>query len=249
MGAGLSGNISGDHDQLESGRFLGGQFDGLASNTNLPGVELLRQESVEVSNDPRIFLDNVIAKRLGAFETVAVAAILLASVSISTLLAMEENHEHPVEYVGLFLMNCVFVMNLFCVLVITKQYYQIFRLMTSGPTGFEIAKSYYLNQNIMTMRHVATGGFFYSIPMFIIAIACMIWTKLEHRYSMSVPMCVIEIAAAVYIFFVLKKHSQIFREKYILTKKHEDPLRKHSDLEHKEHYRNAHYISAGIHVG
>jgi len=212
----------------------GFEFDGPESGAPHWLGNLVRTDSLEVTNDPRISMDNVISKRLQAFEKVAVASILLASVSISTILAMEEPGEGFIEYAGLFMMNLVFVLNLFCVLIVTTQYYQIFRLMTSGPTGFEMSKSYYLNQNIMTLRHLSTSSFFYSIPIFILSIACMLWTKLRkgHTYLMAIPIVSMEVAAALFLFIAIKKHGDIFREKYAFLKKHERPLAVHTQSVH-----------------
>mmetsp|Transcript_60031 Transcript_60031/g.130198 ORF Transcript_60031/g.130198 Transcript_60031/m.130198 type:complete len:239 (+) Transcript_60031:43-759(+) len=203
------------------------EFEGNESTNILPGLGFFRSDSVEVTNDPRIFLDNVLSRRLGAFETVVVASVLVASVSCSTLIVMEEKKESWTEYVGLVGMTVVFVMNLFCVLVITQQYYQIFRLMTAGPTGFEISKSYYLNKNVATLRHMSTNAFFKSIPIFVGSIGIMVFQKLRTRWLVSIPVLVVILTVAVLLHIVNRKHASIFYEKYILTKRHEAPLMGH----------------------
>merc|ERR1719382_476991 len=65
-----------------------------------------------------------------------------------------------IQYTGFCLMCVVFVLNLTTVIVLIQQLFMTYRLLTAGPTGFEIAKSYYLNPNIVTMRHMAVKGFF-----------------------------------------------------------------------------------------
>lgn len=208
------------------------RFDGPHSRSIVPA--LFRATSVEVTNDPRIFLDNVIARRLGAFETVAVAAVLLAMVSCSTILGIQ-SADSWLQFAGLCLMCSVLVMNLTCLLVVTQQYYQVFRLMTSGPTGFEIAKHYYTNQNVLALRHVAANFFFASIPLFLFSIGIMAFDKLgEHRRT-STPLLVFFSVSAIFLFHVNRKHALIFSEKYAASKLHERPLRHtlgHSRREH-----------------
>lgn len=199
----------------------------------LPGLGLFRSESCEVTNDPRIFLDNVVSKRFGAFETIVIAAILVASVSCSSLLAVQEPKETALEYVSLWTMIIVFLMNLFSVLVITQQYYQVFRLMTAGATGFETCKSYYLNENIMKLRHLSARSFFYSLPILCVGLGIMVMDKLgEKRYYFSIPMAVGCSIFAVVLFVVIRKHSNIFKEKYRTAKEHED-----------QHYSNSQFKS------
>jgi hypothetical protein len=231
-------------------------------------LRYFRNDSVEVTNDPRIFLDNIISKRLSAFEVVAVSSVLIASVSCTTLIQAEEPRRGYVEFVGLFLMCIVFVMNLFCVLVITQQYYQIFRLMTGGPTGFEIAKSYYLNENIMAFRHLATRFFFWSIPLFIVAVGIMVARKLEisaieystklhlnvhesefnFRYKeyavqfhnpIAIAILFFTLTWALLLFCVNLKHKSIFASKYHTAKMHEKQVLKDKTIEVHDRNQNA----------
>jgi len=154
-------------------------FRGEASDNAAFGCihNLIRQDTVEVVNDPRIYADNVVFSRLGAYSTIVTAAIFIASVTCNTLITMQSKHETWEEFVGLTGMIIVFIMNLFSVLVITQQYYQIVRLSTGGASGFDIATSYYLNKNIRTLRHLASGAFFYSIPIFQFCIGVMVYVK------------------------------------------------------------------------
>jgi len=206
-------------------------FHGRHASSVLPGLTMMRCETMEVTNDPRIFLENVLTKRFMAFGTIITASILLGAVSCSTLLTMQDLKETPTEYVALILMVFAFLMNLFCVLVLTMQYYSVFRLMTAGPTGFEVAKSYYLNVNIKTMRHLGTAAFFYSIPIFVWSIACMVYNKLGGRYGkkqyMSIPLTDFLLLSGLVLWRALRKQSNVFFEKYTQTKEHEAPLRSH----------------------
>jgi len=187
----------------------------------------MRQDSVEVTNDPRIFLDSVLSRRLSAFSTIVVASVLLATVSAGTLITVNEKNETWPEFASLVCMALVFAMNLFCVMMITQQYYHVIRLITSGPSGFDIAKSYYVNHNIRTIRHVATNCFFYSIPLFLIAIGLMVFVKVGGAFKMAYPLTVLLVVSGVVFHCVLVKQRALFKEKYAKLKAFEHPLVSH----------------------
>merc|ERR1719277_435161 len=123
-----------------------------------PLSALPRSESMDVTNDPRFFSNNVIAKRLGAFQTICVVSVLMVNLSVKQMFALEKKIDITtaagvVQYTGFCLMCIVFLLNLTTVIVLIQQLFMTYRLLTVGPTGFEVAKSYYLNPNIVTMRH------------------------------------------------------------------------------------------------
>merc|ERR1711879_16999 len=72
-----------------------------------------------------------------------------------------------------------FILNIFAVLVITQQYYQIHRIQTAGALGFDMAKSYYLNENILKLRHAAVQGFFAGLPIYVLAVGVSAFGKME----------------------------------------------------------------------
>merc|ERR1719436_434110 len=94
-----------------------------------------------------------------------------------------------VQYIGFLTMSMTFLMNLATVVVLIQQLFMTFRLLTVGPTGFEAAKSYYLNPNVVTMRHMAVKCFFFSLPLFVASTSCMIWVAFSksRRQELAIP--------------------------------------------------------------
>merc|ERR1719229_1940190 len=94
-----------------------------------------------------------------------------------------------VQYTGFCLMCIVFLLDLTTVIVLIQQLFMTFRLLTVGPTGFEIAKSYYLNPNIVTMRHAAVKGFFLSLPLLVLSSSCMVWVSFaeSNKRPLAIP--------------------------------------------------------------
>jgi hypothetical protein len=212
-------HFSGEHGKSE---MLGVTF--------LEKTGLVKAQSMEVTNDPRMFAKNVLVQRLGAFHVIAVAAVLMAKKSCGLMLGMETAHfNHPIQYVAFFSMACAFVMNLFCVLVITLQLFHVFRLITTGPTGFEIAKSYYLNANVVSLRHLAAMAFFTCLPTFVFASACQIWIKLGRFDGLphSAPILIVFVIMVFVMFFTMRFMRTTFHQKQQLAVQHTEPLMLH----------------------
>mmetsp|Transcript_2209 Transcript_2209/g.4941 ORF Transcript_2209/g.4941 Transcript_2209/m.4941 type:complete len:221 (-) Transcript_2209:155-817(-) len=192
-------------------------------------------ESMEVTNDPRFMSDNVIAKRLVAFQTVSVVAVLMVNLSVKQMFLLEKNvHLNVVgvvQYTGFTIMTIVFLMDLFAVIVVVQQLFMTYRLLTAGPSGFEIAKSYYLNPNIVTMRHMAVKGFLCSLPLFVASTGCMVFVVFTKAGNpvLAIPTFALLAIASAALCFVNMKHSSIFKERYMLAKAHEQPLLSHVD--------------------
>jgi len=77
----------------------------------------------------------------------------------------------------LILMRVVFVcfMSLYAM---CQQLYHIYRLMTSGPTGVELAGEYYLHPNITVWRHTAVNRLLKSFGFFIVALGLILSVKI-----------------------------------------------------------------------
>merc|ERR1719343_1477834 len=69
------------------------------------------------------------------------------------------------------MMNIVLFMNVFTTYVCVAQVYFVYRLMTAGPTGFEMASSFYLNPNIAFWRHAGVKTLLISLPTFVVGSA------------------------------------------------------------------------------
>mmetsp|Transcript_91635 Transcript_91635/g.231193 ORF Transcript_91635/g.231193 Transcript_91635/m.231193 type:complete len:227 (-) Transcript_91635:71-751(-) len=199
-----------------------------------PLAALPRSESMDVNNDPRFFSNNVISKRLAAFQTICVVSVLMVNLSVKQMFLLEKSIDITtatgvVQYTGFCMMCVVFLLNLTTVIVLIQQLFMTYRLLTVGPTGFEVAKSYYLNPNVVSMRHGAVKGFFFSLPLFIASSGCMVWTtfKTSGTQKLAIPVVIVLFLMALLLWFINAKHSSIFKERYNLAKLHEEPLLTH----------------------
>eukprot|EP00418_Pyrodinium_bahamense_P085307 CAMPEP_0179073176 /NCGR_PEP_ID=MMETSP0796-20121207/32436_1 /TAXON_ID=73915 /ORGANISM="Pyrodinium bahamense, Strain pbaha01" /LENGTH=268 /DNA_ID=CAMNT_0020770361 /DNA_START=24 /DNA_END=830 /DNA_ORIENTATION=- len=204
------------------------------SDLSAPLSWLPRSESMEVTNDPRFLQKSVISKRLTAFQTISVVAVLMVNLSVKQMFLLQKDiHIRTfvgiVQYTGFLLMTIVLLMDLFTVIVVVQQFFMTYRLLTAGPTGFEVAKSFYLNPNIVTLRHMAVRAFLLSLPMFVASTGCMVFVVFDRAgaYMLAVPAFVILGIGTAGFIFVNVKHSSIFRERYIFAKTSEQPLLSH----------------------
>jgi len=197
-------------------------------------IELVKSESMDLNNDPRYFHGNVIVKRLSAFKTLSVVATLMLNLAVGQMFALSKDKEDVtlIQYFGFCSMTLVFLICLFTVIVILQQMFQVYRLLTVGSNGFEIAKSFYLNPNIVLLRHMSVRGFFFSLPLFMASTGCMIYVSFgPKRAHLSLPICIILICVSLMLWCVNIKHRSIFKERYLIAKSWESPLTEHmSDL-------------------
>jgi len=211
-------------------------FEGEHSDTGCLISQLPRSESMEVTNDPRFFSNSVITKRLAAFQTVSVVSVLMVNLSVKQMFILEKDMDLTkargvAQYVGFILMSTVFLMDLFTVIVVVQQLFMTFRLLTTGPTGFEVAKSFYLNPNIVTMRHSAVKGFLFSLPLFAASSCLMVFVKFDKQGNslLAIPPVAFLLVFSMLLCFVNWKHSHVFLERYMLAKQHSEPLLMHAD--------------------
>merc|ERR1712083_820549 len=73
------------------------------------------------------------------------------------------------QFISFVIMTFVLLANIIATYVGVAQVYHSFRLETAGPTGFEMATSYYLNPNIVAWRHIAIKCMLNSLPMFLVS--------------------------------------------------------------------------------
>eukprot|EP00746_Dinoflagellata_sp_MGD_P050881 gnl/MRDRNA2_/MRDRNA2_227407_c0_seq1.p1 gnl/MRDRNA2_/MRDRNA2_227407_c0~~gnl/MRDRNA2_/MRDRNA2_227407_c0_seq1.p1 ORF type:complete len:142 (-),score=17.96 gnl/MRDRNA2_/MRDRNA2_227407_c0_seq1:28-453(-) len=130
-------------------------------------------------------------------------------------------------------MTLTFLFNLFALVVLLQQIFQVYRLMTSSSIGFDFAKSYYLNPNITKMRHLAVKAFFASLPMLIFSMALKTFTHLAYKQDRLVFGIVLSVFMALFALFIMYTnhvHSTIFKDKYAVMKEHELPLLSHMKI-------------------
>merc|ERR1719191_1495206 len=152
-----------------------GQHDDL--NPIMRAVEdatgLVHSESMEMTNDPRFFQGSVLNKRLAAFSSLSVVSGLMVGTS-TAVISMKKDMDlttldGQLQFVSFGIMTAVLFANIIATYIGVAQVYHAYRLETAGPTGFEMATSYYLNPNIVSWRHIAIKGMLHSLPLFLVS--------------------------------------------------------------------------------
>lgn len=161
----------------------------------LEGANIVRSVSMEISNDPRFFQDNVIDKRLAAFACLAVVSELMAQNAIDLGFPMKKDMGFSIVGICQFLsfvsLSLVFFGSMLGTYVGVAQPYHTYRLMTAGPTGFEAATMYYLDRGIVAWRHLAVKLVLFSLPVFCISLGFRMVPKFvrepEEEHQVEVP--------------------------------------------------------------
>lgn len=204
---------------------------------------LVHSESMHLTNDPRFFQDNVLNKRLAAFSGLSVVSGLMVGTS-SDVISMKKDmylgtFEGNLQLVSFSIMSVVLFLNLIATYVGVAQIYHTYRLETAGPTGFEMATSYYLNPNIVCWRHVAVKSMLSSLPLFLVSTGIRIEVNFERVADVTVlpPLWMARLLGfgfmalyslvALVLFWVHNKHMAVFRENYDAAKEREMPYLKH----------------------
>eukprot|EP00747_Dinoflagellata_sp_TGD_P111324 gnl/TRDRNA2_/TRDRNA2_171199_c0_seq9.p1 gnl/TRDRNA2_/TRDRNA2_171199_c0~~gnl/TRDRNA2_/TRDRNA2_171199_c0_seq9.p1 ORF type:complete len:267 (-),score=41.96 gnl/TRDRNA2_/TRDRNA2_171199_c0_seq9:123-875(-) len=218
--------------------------------TFLDSLEIIRAESMDLNNDPRFFSSNVLDKRLKAFAGLSLVSGLMVGNSIGQCFSMPKDmdlSEWPgiVQLVAFLLMNCVLFMDVTAVVVLVHQLFYTYRLMTAGPTGFEIAATFYLNGNIIMFRHLAIKCLLLSLPIFLTGSGLQLVVafhtdalpakeaKMDHHLDMFMHnimggiVCGSFMIAGIVVLCIRWTHLAIFRERYELVKEQEKPLLTH----------------------
>lgn len=207
---------------------------GTMMQSALESVGMARAESMEISNDPRFFTDNVINYRLAAFASTGIVSGLLIGQAMSDMMGMDKNMNLTkpmgiIQFVNFFILCWILFFNTIATYVSVAQPYHCYRLLTSGPTGFECSASYYLNPNIATWRHFAIKMLLISLPLYIIQMGLRIVVKFDRankkdpEFGDDAPAysdlqgigfgCFLA-AFGVVLYCVHQTHFSVFRERY-----------------------------------
>lgn len=209
------------------------------------GGVFAHSESMEITNDPRFFQDNVLSLRLAAFGGMGVVAGLMVQNSLDNLFDMNKtmrfhskDHHHHLDswcqLIAMVTLSIVHYLNIIATYVGVAQPYHTIRLMTAGPTGFESAACYYLNKNIIAWRHFAVFGALFSMPLFLASSGLRMIVKFDREnYDFQEPaseepdaidrliglcMCGMFIFMACTVWYIHNKHWKVFDERYRLLK-------------------------------
>jgi len=200
---------------------------------------LIRTESVDVNNDPRIMSDSVISHRLNGFASVVVASMLLCSLAFSAILTLVPAQRGEKGFSILKLAALVgnvttVCLNLFCTVVVIQQMYLINRIATSGAMGFEMAKSLYLSKTYVMIRHVGISCFYRSIPLFVMTLAVMVWEQVCPRNDAPISaiiICTLLILVTCLMLYVHYLQRTVFHDKLKKMQAFEKPIRQHMDFD------------------
>mmetsp|Transcript_108346 Transcript_108346/g.305512 ORF Transcript_108346/g.305512 Transcript_108346/m.305512 type:complete len:234 (+) Transcript_108346:95-796(+) len=191
--------------------FAAGASDTASSLTRF----LPRVHSADLTNDPRVHGDCCLTKRLVAFRSVCVASALmcgLASASMSQTL-MSKNMG-TVQFAGLIAMTCSFVLSLLVFVILTVEIFHAYRLLTASSAGFDFAKSYYMNSDVVCMRHFAMTAFFANVPLLCFGVGCKVWAHISSMDQQDITggiLCCLLGVASCALWFVYYWHRTIFR--------------------------------------
>merc|ERR1712187_198770 len=95
--------------------------------------------------------------------------------------------EGNLQLLSFTIMTFVLFANIIATYVGVAQIYHTYRLETAGPTGFEMATSYYLNPNIVCWRHVAVKCMLNSLPLFLVSTGIRIEVNFERQAGIEPP--------------------------------------------------------------
>lgn len=203
-------------------------------------IGLIQSESMDLTNDPRFFQGNVLNKRLAAFSGLSVVSGLMVGTA-SGVISMKKDinfqtYEGVMQLVSFSLMAIVLFLNVIATYVGVAQIYHVYRLETAGPTGFEMATSYYLNPNIVAWRHLAVKCMLNGMPIFLISSGIRICVNFERSATEEVvqidPLNARILGIVFLTIFAIKGwlmwyvhcvHVAVFKDNYQLAKERELP--------------------------
>jgi len=152
----------------------------------LPECERIEREgTAEIKNDPRFFAENVITKRLEAFEAMAIITELMSAMAVKQCFELTNEfsltggmlHVAIFQLIGFFLMVSVMIMSTVATAVLSLQLFFTIRLLTVGPTGFDKAAFFYSDKKMWRWRERAIFGVKWSLVFFTLSTGFMLYVK------------------------------------------------------------------------
>lgn len=204
---------------------------------------LTSSQSMDITNDPRFFQDNVLNYRLSAFGGLGVVSGLMVQNSMGQIFAMNKVMNFILgghHFWKSFDAMCLFVAFVMLVYILFVQMYSIYvgvcqpyctyRLMTSGQRGFEAAASYYLHPRIVTYRHSCIKAMFSSLPLYLLQMGIRVLVKFDsdtrlspdlpaktpwHSQVMGIVFCLLFFLCGFFLIRVHADHTTIFSQVYM----------------------------------
>jgi len=204
--------------------------------------ELEREGTAEITNDPRFFAENVIEKRLAAFEALAVITGIMAEESLKQTFELNKEFSWTgpllvisiIQLLGFFMMVAVAFLALVSCAVLSLQLFFTIRLFTNGPTGFDKASRFYTDTRMWRWRERAIFGVKWSTVLFLLSTGFMLTVKFyvegapeveeasrrqhEQEYNGHKILAVVVLAVFLFLSFLLaflaREHTKVFNECY-----------------------------------
>merc|ERR1719329_401230 len=201
----------------------------------------VRSESMDVSNDPRFFQDNVINYRITAFAGLSVVSGLMLQNAYDRAFDMKKHMglfnrsgrfdlDYFCQLVGFLLLVFVILVNMLSTYIGVVQPYHTIRLMTAGQMGFEMSASYYLNKNICFWRHFSIKMMLLSLPAFSFSTGFRLLVRFDRDNEQSMEFthlkppaqshgegiffAVLFIVMGGLLYLVHTKHFAVFNDRY-----------------------------------
>eukprot|EP00929_Paragymnodinium_shiwhaense_P016203 TRINITY_DN124409_c0_g1_i1.p1 TRINITY_DN124409_c0_g1~~TRINITY_DN124409_c0_g1_i1.p1 ORF type:complete len:268 (+),score=57.94 TRINITY_DN124409_c0_g1_i1:168-971(+) len=213
-------------------------------------LDLARAESMELNNDPRFFSGNIIDKRLKAFHKLSIVSGLMLGTSMDNCFELKKNMDftlvYPyIGYMQFFGFLCQMTVTFLCMIslyTIAHQLFYTYRLMTSGPTGFEAASMFYLNHTMTMWRHFSIKCLFNGLGLFIFSSGVQLFVKFykdalnthEHvnkpeldidaHLMLAGFVCLCFTGCACFLCMLRRHHLDAFREHYAACQKKAKPI-------------------------
>lgn len=190
---------------------------------------LVPSRSMDLNNDPRFFNDNVLDKRLAAFTALSVVSSVMVDTAASNFIPFEETKflfdsswdafRSCVALFGFGLMCAVFLLNVVATMVFGVQFYYVYRLMTAGQIGFESARSFYLDEQMVWWRQLSVKGLIWGMPLFVLSVGCLLITKVHGpvvrvNLVLIVGMLILFLGFALFVYKIARSNEFLFRQKY-----------------------------------
>lgn len=187
-----------------------------------------RAVSTDLTNDPRIFGDNALNKRLVAVRSISIASAVMSGMSAASMRhALMSKHMGPVQFLGLLMMSVAFGINLLDFSIMTLEFFHVYRLSTASSVGFDFGKIYYMHPRVTALRHFAMTAFFLNVPLMCWAMACKAWAHLadiNHQLLYACISTIVLFLAGTGLLLVWLEHRAVYQETYDMMVSHQQPL-------------------------
>mmetsp|Transcript_42520 Transcript_42520/g.123598 ORF Transcript_42520/g.123598 Transcript_42520/m.123598 type:complete len:255 (-) Transcript_42520:115-879(-) len=211
-----------------------------------------REGTAELKNDPRFFTENVIDKRLMAFEALAIVTELVSEQAVKQCFELSHDyswtgkmiHVSIMQLVGFFVMVAVMFLATVATAVLSLQLFFAIRLMTAGPTGFDKAARFYQDNRMWVWRERAIFGVKWSLVLFLVSTGFMLYVKFytegaviteeekEEEYfdihrSLAAAVLAVFLVLTAMLVRLMRVHQRVFDESYVSIDTCSNELNRH----------------------